>query len=984
MNIHKTQTFLISLFLLFVLTLSSFNKQKKEDTFKSPPFIGQHDTWVDSVFNSLTLDEKIGQLFMVATYSNKDSSHIKYITKLIKEDKIGGLIFFEGNPYKQAVLTNYYQTVSKTPLMIAIDAEWGLAMRLDSTVKYPKQLMLGAIQDNELIYNMSEHIAKQMRRLGVHINFAPDIDINNNPDNPVINFRSFGENRNNVSQKGIAYMQGLQDNNILAVGKHFPGHGDTKFDSHKTLPTINHTRQHLFDNELYPFQQLINNGLGGIMVAHLFVPAFDSTIDRASTLSKVIVTDLLKKQMAFKGLVFTDALNMRGVRNYYTPDEINILAIKAGNNVLVFPDNVGNAIKNIKTAIEKGEIPLSKIETSCKKILMAKRWFGLNQYQPVKLKGLNSDLNSSDAKKTNIELVESAITLLNNKNRIIPLQQLDTLKIASVAIGNGKIKTFQTYLNKYTYVKKLALNKHATKKEIDSLHKKLKNFNLIIVSIHNTSQSPSGKYGITKTEVEFVTKLAIHKNVILDVFANPYSLNSFKTSNLSSVILSYEDSRLSQALSAQLIFGGIKALGKLPVSLNKFNINSGIVIDSTIRLKYTIPEDLCIEPNLLIKVDSLAENAITNKATPGCQILCAKDGKVFYEKSFGYYTYDSINKVRNNNIYDLASITKVAATTLLLMKMYDEQKLLPNDLLSEHICALDTTNKKKMKLDDILRHQASLKAWMPFYRSTIVNSLPDSAIYSRIKSDDYSIQVADSLYITKDYSESLFDSIFASPLRDTNDYKYSDLGFFMFKKMIQNEEHTKLNLFVDSVFYKPLGLKTMGFLPLKRNKKGNIVPTEWDTVFRKQLLQGYVHDQGAAMLGGVGGHAGLFSDANDLAIIMQMLMNYGRYGGKQFINAETVKLFTTTSANNPNNRRALGFDKPEMDYSKEGPTCQCVSDRSFGHTGFTGTIAWADPVTKIVYIFLSNRVYPNQNNAKLVEMNVRTNIQQAFYDAIYW
>lgn len=976
--------FLILLIFLTGITLFSFKSKKNKDSSHKPEFILEHDKWVDSVYNSLSFEEKIAQLFMVAAYSNKGSAHIKMVAELISEMKIGGLIFFQGGPVRQAKLTNYYQSMSQTPLMISMDAEWGLGMRLDSTITYPKQLMLGAISDNELIYEMGEQIALQLKRLGVHINFAPIIDLNNNPDNPVINYRSFGESKENVTRKGYAYMLGLQDNNILAIGKHFPGHGDTDSDSHKTLPVITHNKAHLDEFELFPFRELINQGIGGIMVAHLFIPSLYSAENKPSTLSENVVTGLLKEELDFEGLIFTDALNMQGVRKYYEPGEINIEALKAGNDVLLIPESIGNSIKRIVIAVEKGYINKEQIEYSCKKILYAKKWFGLDDYKAVNIKNLSEDLNDIEAKKNNIELVENSITLLKNSSNLLPLKKLDTLKIASVAIGNGKHKIFQNYLGNYTNIDFISINKNVPTNEFDSILTRLSKYNFIVVSFHNTNQRPANDFGITANSISFVEKLSKKTTVSLDLFANPYAFNKFDDIDaIQSIIISYEDSKLSQALSAQVIFGGIKVSGTLPVSLNKFKIGTGIQIKETIRLKYTDPEDLCIDPNLLIKVDSLALNSIKEGATPGCQILCAKDGKVFYQKSFGFHTYDSLIEVKNKDVYDIASITKITATVSSLMKLYDEQKLLTDDLLSEHLCYLDTSNKKKIKIDDVLIHQAALQAWIPFYINTI-DSLADSTIYSLIYSNQYSLHVADNLYIRNDYSNSLIDTIIASPLRDTIEYKYSDLGFYLFKEMIEQITDKTIDEYVDSVFFSPLGIHFFGYQPIHKIDTFFIVPTEYDTVFRNQLLRGYVHDQGAAMLGGVGGHAGMFSNSNDLAVFMQMLLQKGNYGGQQFLNPETVELFTTTPSTNLENRRALGFDKPEMDYNKEGPTCHCVSAKSFGHSGFTGTIAWADPETNIIYIFLSNRIYPNQDNAKLVEMNVRTEIQQAFADAIFW
>ncbi len=977
----------ISLFILIILNTSFVNsnhENKHNDFKKKPAFVKIKSAWVDSVYNSLSDEEKIAQLFMVAAYSNKDTNHVNEITELIKKYKIGGLIFFQGGPVRQAKLTNYYQSISKTPLMIATDAEWGLAMRLDSTIRFPRQMTLGAIQDNSLIYEMGETIAKQCKRMNINVNFAPVIDINSNPNNPVINSRSFGENKKNVAYKGLAYMLGLQDNNILATGKHFPGHGDTNTDSHKTLPVVNKSYKHLKSFELYPFKFLIKKGLGAIMVAHLYVPALDNTKNQPSTLSKKIVTKLLKRKLKFKGLIFTDALNMKGVSKYYKPGEAEVKALVAGNDVLLFPVDVPKAINQIKIAISKGILSWKDINKRCKKIIAAKKWQGLDRYKPVKIDNLYSDLNNDKALYLKQRLIEKSLTLLTNNNNLIPFKRLDTLKIASIAIGSDSVNAFQKQLSLYDEISNFNIDKNAEKNQFDSIEDSLSHFNLVIVSIHNTDQRPSKNFGITQQTIDFVNNLSAKTNVVLTVFANPYSLRYFSNiKNLKALLMSYEDNQLSQNLSAQLLFGGIPALGKLPVTAsNQFNLNSGIIIKKQIRLKYSVPEELNVNRQKLQKVDSLAEDAINEKATPGCEILFAKNGIVFYHKSFGYHTYLDSIPVKNSDIYDLASITKVAATTASLMKLTDEHKFDVDGKLSDYLPYLDTTDKKDIKIIDVLTHQARLRPWIPFYLNTMVGDSLKSNIYRHTFSKDYSVKVCDSLYILNSYRDSIYKSIIDTSLREESGYKYSDLGYYFLYQIIEKITKQPLQYYVTKNFYKPLGATSICYNPLKKFDRDKIVPTQNDTLFRKQLIHGYVHDPGAAMLGGVAGHAGLFSNANDLAKMAQMFLQKGIYGGQRYLNSRTVKYFTSCPFCNKGNRRGIGFDKPEMDFSKEGPVDHCASSKSFGHTGFTGTMMWIDPKNKTIYIFLSNRVNPNQDNHKLVDMNVRTNIQKAFYDAL--
>ena len=971
------------MFLLFG-SFKSVEKNQIPPGKTDPPFTKyMQSQWVDSTLNAMSIDEKIGQLFMVAAYSNKDKSHIDKINYLIKNYHIGGLIFFQGGPVRQANLTNLYQANSKIPLLIAADWEWGLAMRLDSTVRYPRQMMLGAIQNNELIYEMGVEIAKQCNRIGTQVNFAPVIDINNNPKNPVIGSRSFGENRENVANKGYYYTKGLQDNNVLATGKHFPGHGDTDTDSHKALPVINHNRARLDSVELYPFKQLFNAGLGAVMVAHIHIPALDNKKNIATTLSKKVSTDLLKTELGFKGIAFTDALNMKGVSSYFEPGEVDLMALEAGNDILLFPKSVETGVAKIKEALAKGKITEEYINERVRKILAVKYWVKLDKAKQIDTKNLYQDLNNKNAVLIKRKLIENAITLVKNDEGYLPFLGLDTLRIASVSVGNAKETEFQKTLKLYADVETFNINKFAKEETWNNLSEKLKDYNLVIVSFHKTNRIPKKNYGISFASMRQVEKLAKKHNVVVDVFANPYSLKHFENiDNFKAVLVSYNDWELTQNISAQIIFGGISVKGKLPVSVdNKYTEGTGVSINKSIRLKYTSPSDAGMRGDILYKIDSIALNGITEKAYPGCQIIAAKDGKVFYNKYFGTQEYDRKVKINEYSIYDIASITKVVATTASLMKLYDEGKFDINKTLSYYLPYLDSTNKANLVVKDVLTHQARLTAWIPFYLKTIKTESIKNEIYSNTPTEDKNTIVADNLYILNSFRDSMYQRIAKSKLRKKKEYKYSDLGFYLMQQVVETLTKESLDKYVYNNFYSSLGAYTMGYLPLNRFDKAEIVPTENDTYFRNQLIQGYVHDMGSAMMGGVAGHAGVFCNANDLAKMMQMFLNYGSYGGKQYIKPETIKLFSTCQFC-PNNRRALGFDKPLMPHQNAGPTCDLVSGKSYGHTGFTGTYAWVDPDNGILYIFLSNRINPDMENKKLIKMGIRTKIQEVIYEAI--
>ncbi|MCB0804810.1 MAG: serine hydrolase [Bacteroidales bacterium] len=942
-------------------------------------------SWSDSVLQTLTLNEKIAQLLMLRTYSDKDSAYYAETEAIIKKYNPGGLCFFQGGPVMQTKLTNRYQAVARTPVFIAMDAEWGAGMRLDSCHSFPFNMTFGSVTDDSLIYKAASEIARQMKLMGVHINFAPVVDINNNPANPVINSRSFGEDKNNVAQKGIAYMRGLQDNGIIATAKHFPGHGDTGSDSHYTLPVIDKTTESIDSIELFPFKQLIDNGLDGVMVAHLFIPSLDSTPNTPTTLSQPVVTGLLRKSLGFDGLVITDALDMKGVTIHHKPGDIELKALMAGNDILLLPQDIGAAIDRISQAVEDGTLSEDVIDQRCKKILLYKEKAGLAKWQKAKTDSLYEQLSTFRNELLDRKIFEEAITLLKNDNDLIPLQKFDSLKIASVSIGSPSLTPFQEMLGNYTKIDHFNILKKFTPNEKKTLLHKLEDYNLVIIGIHNTNIFPSKNFGIDPDELNLAGEIADSLNTVLCLFASPYSLEMMNDpASYKSIILGHQDTRTANEIAARIIMGNLGAKGKLPVTVgDKFKTGGGIETLPIGRLGYTIPEEMGIDAKDLEKIDRIVLKSIADKATPGCQVLVAVDGNVIYQKSFGYHTYVKGNFVKNTDIYDLASITKVAATTLSIMKLYDERKMDIDHRLVSYLPFLNGSNKENLVIRDVMTHQARLKSWIPFYLNTLdKKGNPDKKLYGNKLDAEHTVQVADHLFINRDYGFVMIDSIVTSGLRKKRDYKYSDLGFYLLKISVENITNKPLDKYVDESFYKSLGLQYTGFNPLSRFDKKVIVPTEKDDYFRHQLVHGFVHDPGAAMLGGVSGHAGLFGNANDLAIIFQMLLQDGFYGGIRYVKPETVEQFTAQQFPLNDNRRGLGFDKPEPVERDKGPTCKSASLDSFGHTGFTGTYCWADPKYNLVYIFLSNRVNPTASNIKLIRQNIRTDIQQAIYDAL--
>ncbi|RDV16757.1 serine hydrolase [Pontibacter diazotrophicus] len=953
---------------------------------KDPAFLNAKQAWVDSVFATLTPEERIAQLIMIPVYSNRDQAHIDSISNLIRTYKVGGVIFFQGGPVRQAKMTNRYQSESKVPLMVTIDAEWGLAMRLDSTVRFPYQMSIGGIEDEQLIYEMGAEIARQCKRLGIHVNFAPTVDINNNANNPVIGFRSFGEDKYNVTRKSLAYMSGMQDQHVLASAKHFPGHGDTNVDSHYGLPLINFSRIRLDSVELYPFRELMQNGLGSVMVAHMNIPVLDNTPNLASTLSKPIVSELLKEELGYKGLIFTDALNMQGVAKYYEPGVVDVKALLAGNDMLLNSMDVKMTIQEVKKAILNNEITQEEVDARCRKVLAAKQWVGLDKWQPIETEHLIEDLNNPHALYLNHQLTEASLTLLRNKSNILPIQGLDTLRIAALAIGTTQETDFQHGLSRYMQVDTFFLPANSTIAELQQLKEKLQEYNLVIAGVHKLQlKAGSANFGITAEMNLFLKDLIRSKLTIVSVFGNVYSLAKFESiENADAVLTAYQETPLTQDLAAQMIFGGIGAKGSLPVTVsNAFRLGDGLKTEGGLRLAYSVPEAVGIKTQDLAGIDSLVAQAMQEKATPGAQVLVAKNGKVIYQKAFGYHTYDNEVPVHINDLYDLASVTKVSTSLAALMKLKGEGKFDPNKTLGTYLPMAVGSNKENLNYKDILTHQARLKSWIPFWKETVRKS--GKFKWRTFKADSsarFPIKVAENLYMHRKYTDKIYEQIMESPMNQQAGYVYSDLSFILAPLVVQNITGQDFESYLKESIYEPLGATTLTFNPYKKYPASRIVPTEYEPHFRKQLLHGTVHDEGAAMLGGISGHAGLFGNANDVAKLMQLYLNDGEYAGKQYIAGNTVSEFSKCQFCDFGNYRALGFDRPAKPGAQNSNAAPGAPVESFGHSGFTGTYTWIDPVNDLVYVFLSNRVHPTRENLKLSQLNTRTNVLQVVYDAL--
>ena len=931
--------------------------------------------WVDSTYSSLTLDEKIGQLFMVMAFSEQGKEHFEAVSKNITENKIGGVIFSLGGPLGQTDWLNRFQKKSKIPLLIGMDAEWGVAMRLDSVQAFPWNMTLGAIQDDKLVQAVGYRIGEQAKRLGIHINFAPSLDINTNPKNPIIGNRSFGEDKENVARKGIAFMNGMHEAGVLSSAKHFPGHGDTATDSHLGLPSINFSSERIDEVELYPFKKIINAGVSSVMVAHLDIPALDAGIP--SSLSQKTVQVLLQDSLKFKGLVITDALNMKGASGISPKYGIDVAAFLAGNDILLIPNNVSTAIKKMKRAFKAKKLTEERLALSVKKILKAKYLVGLNNYNAVSKENLSAELNTIEDDYLIAKAMQAAVTVVQNKNDILPLSKEQTY--GYIKLGDDTGSTFKNSL-----MQKLKIHTVDASLSNDKIIQALASYEKIIIGFHRSNASPWKASSFSKKEIQLLATLSKDHGIILDVFVKPYALS--KIGNLEAIdglVVSYQNSAVAQKASAEILLGERKATGRLPVSIaSSYSVGTGISLVGPKELGTGIPLEVGLNPERLDRIDDLAQIAMDSLMTPGMQILVARHGKVVFNKSYGFHTYEKKRAVVNTDIYDLASLTKVLATLPLVMKEVDLGKLTLDTQLGTLNKEWNNSNKANISIQEMLSHYARLIPWIPFYKETLKENTTklNKKFYRKKSSKRFPVPVADRFYGKNDLSKRISDQILASELRDTLEYKYSDIPYFFMKDMLEDRYENSLETLAMETFYKPLGLVRTTFNPNKNTPNQTVIPSEIDTYYRNQELKGEVHDMAAAMLGGVGGHAGLFSNATEVAILMQLFLQKGSYADKHYFSTTTFDQFNQCLYCEEGNRRGVGFDKPQLE--ARGSTCGCVPKSSFGHSGFTGTYAWADPENELIYVFLSNRTYPTMDNNLLLKHDIRTRIQQYIYDAI--
>ncbi len=927
-------------------TLDESQKAKKVDLSKFTK-----EQWVNYWMKKLTLEEKVAQMIMPdarGIFLARDNKEFKRLVHYVKNRKVGGLIFFRGDVYETADMINYFQKIAEVPLLISADFEWGTAMRLDYTTHFPPAMGIAATGKPEYAYKVGKITAIEGRAIGIHQNYAPTVDVNNNYRNPIINIRSFGETPEIVSKFAIPFIKGLQENGMIATAKHFPGHGDTDVDSHLDLPVINHPKSRLDSLELKPFKESIEAGVKSIMVAHIFFPQIDTGKGLPSTLSYNIITGILKNELGFKGLIVTDAMNMRGVTKLYSNALASVLAVKAGNDIILIPPDPDEAIDAIVKAVKRGEISEKRIDESVRKILEFKYDLGLHKNRFVDMDKIRDIVTTEEHLRKAKEISRESITVVKNDG-ILPILQFDDKKILHITIIDSRDLnsgvSFEEELSKrYNNISFERVDPRSTNGELNAILSKVNNYDIVIVSAYVRVRAYQASLSLMEKHAKFLRQVIDSgKPVVLISFGNPYIVVDYP--DVKAYICSYSDAKPVVEATAEVLFGEVSPQGKLPINIPGFAaLGTGLTYPKT-TLRYDYPDEAGFDANKLAKLDTIMEKAIQDSATPGAVLLVVRNGIIAYHKAFGTYSYDPYSrKVNVNSIYDMASITKVAATTISIMKLYEEGKIDLDDPVAKYLPKFAQNGKDKVTIKNLLLHNSGLPSWRPFYQ---LCKSPDE----------------------------ILDSIYAQPLvyKTGDSTVYSDLGFITLGKIVEVVTNMPLDQYVKKTFYIPLGMKSTTFLPPK-DWVDFIAPTEYDSLLGG-FVHGVVHDENARALGGVSGHAGLFSNARDLAVLMQMILNGGEYGGKKFFKKETVELFTKRWPNN----RGLGWDNALSPYGKSALD-GAFGENAFGHTGFTGTSVYVYPEKNVIAVLLTNRVHPTRANNKHIAL--RKAVHKAITEAI--
>lgn len=984
-----------------ILTLTGLHAQHEYPSEK------QSQKWADSILSGLRFEQLIAQKLMVPAWSRDATLSLETI-EAVEKYQIGGIIFFQGTAQTHNMALNYYQQLSAIPLLIGMDAEWGPAMRLDHVSKYPYPLSIGTTKDADYAFEIGKSQGRMLSALGVHINFAPVVDLNTNPNNPIIGFRSFGENAQSVNPLATAFHRGLEASGVWACAKHFPGHGNTIADSHKELPLVSHDKKSL-KKELAPFEAMIDAGVKSIMMAHLKVPFLDDRPNMPSSLSRAVVHDLLREKMEFKGLIITDAMNMKGVSAHYAPDDAILKAIQAGNDILCFVDNVPQVMSLCRSWLDSSWIDSIEIAESVRRILIAKHQLGLSKNLDVT--NIQRELDSEYRrfiKKTSpvpatpyyefdprfeseIEAASTHICLLApDKSTQMPWKphRIDTLN--AVIFGERLPDEFYQRLQSYQYSRLIWAQNFANAdtllKHLDSIGGRYLFFN----SSQRMWGSQSRLLPVLLKQV--LERLPDASRSALVHTGNVYALQGLR-SNIP-CILGMETGESYLVASLDALFGHRAIRGKLPVSIDslwnpKIELNTRAWIRS---LEWADPELLGFDCDEGSSLSGIMDSIILSGASQTAQLLVLKNGQIVYDISRGKMP-DGKKNVNAHSIYDIASITKTAATTLAVMHVFENEDINLEKPIQTYWPEARNFAWGAVKIQDFLMHRSGLPPYLPLYRTLKSDSffIERDSLHQPERGD---ILWGNSLYLKRAVSDSVWKIIGQTVPKPSlksphlQPYIYSDLNAIILGKWVEYRTGKKLADFCDSIFYTPMGMFRTGFKPRSRNLGSWILPTQIDTATQRGLIWGETHDPTAYFMGGSAGNAGLFSSAYDLARLMLMLTQGGVLEGTRYFKTETIERFTTGFLY-ADNHRGLGFDKPNgypnalKNLEIKGSNIFDGAPNSlFGHAGFTGAWAWADSENQLVYIFLSNRTFPKDSQNKLAQKGYRGKLMEIVYRSL--
>ncbi|GIV58443.1 MAG: beta-N-acetylhexosaminidase [Rhodothermaceae bacterium] len=927
---------LISVTLFLILTLTACTAPSAIDAVEE-----EDAAWVEATLARLTPEQKVAQLFAVQAFghfTSVDDPDYQTLVDLVERVQVGGVIFFQGQPLAQALMANDLQARAPLPLLISQDMEWGPGMRIDRTTTLPRTMTLGATRDPALAYAAGYVTAREARALGVHQIFAPVADVNNNPNNPIINVRSFGEDPALVADMVAAFVRGARTGGVIATAKHFPGHGDTATDSHADLPVIPHDRGRLEQVELIPFRAAIEAGIGAIMTAHIAFPSLEPEAHVPGTLSPAITTGLLRRELGFGGLIVTDAMNMAGVTKHFGPGEAAIRALAAGADMVLMSEDVEAAHRAVLRALAEGRLDAARLDASVRRVLAAKARLGLHQHRLVDLAATRRVVGRRTHRMVSETIARRGLTLLRNDGNLLPMdpppRRLLVLTLSDdddPDTGADFTRLVRETARGATVARRL-VDQRTSDAEQERLLREATRYDVVLVPAYVRVRSWSGRINLSEDQRVFLDRLiAQTPPVVLISFGNPYIVMGLARQP-AAYLAAYGGSDASQKTTAQALFGQSDVGGRLPVTIpGLYAFGDGLRLEQT-TLRPGYPEEVGMDGDSLARVDTLLRHAIERRAFPGAALAVGRDGVLVKRQGYGYFTYDSEQRITPRSRFDLASLTKVVATTTAAMLLYEDGRLDLDAPVVTYLPEFGQNGKEHVTIRQLLTHTSGLIPFRPFHRMGFTTR------------------------------EQVLRAILADTLvyRPGTETRYSDFNMIVLALVIERITGQDFATFTREAIFEPLGMHDTGFLPVGQGPDTTVVPTEYDRDFRKRLVQGEVHDETAYLLGGVAGHAGLFSTADDLALFAYMLTNGGTLHGRRFLRPETIRLFTTRADPTGESTRALGWDtKSPEGYSSAG---HLFGPNSFGHTGFTGTSLWIDPDRRLFVILLTNRVYPTREN----------------------